>query len=41
MFESMFLLPHPEDDGTEANPIFIPDVAVPEFDLFVLQAYGK
>jgi len=45
MFEEMFSLPMDESvnnvEGTEENPIEIPDVVELEFDLFVSQAYGR
>ena len=43
MFKEMLTMPVGEDsvDGTEKCPIYIPDVEVPEFDLFVSQAYGR
>ena len=45
MFSEMLSMPQAgasEDwEGTETKPVYLPNVAEPEFDIFVLQAYGK
>jgi len=42
MFQDMFSMPQPHNGtgGSEADPIEIPGIATPEFDIFVSQAYG-
>jgi hypothetical protein len=46
MFSDMFFMPGTKekvsvaDEGTELNPIVIPNVSEVEFDIFVSQAYG-
>jgi hypothetical protein len=44
MFSDMFAMPQTVEmvgEGSEANPIHVPNVAQAEFDIFVSQAYGK